>query len=140
MIQDHVKGRGDGHIWSDLQTLSSIQIKEDFSKNKLSSNKLRQRRTYSTKEGTMRVFECTYKECPKQYRIFKSFDAASNGVLSEALDHVHDQELNYTSSSTLGLKREAVEELILRGCKKPKSIVQFLENSENAVSALQVLF
>ena len=140
MIQDHVKGRGNGHVWSDLQIVSPIQIKEDFSKNMLSSNKLRQRRTYSTKEGTMRVFECTYKECPIQYRLFKPFDAASDGVLSQALDHVHDQELNYTSSSTLGLKREAVEELILRGCKKSKSIVHFLENSENAVSALQVLF
>ena len=140
MIQEEgVKGRGNGHIWTDSMTFSALQIKEPFSKNNLQKEKLRQRRTYSTKEGIVRVFECTFKDCPKQYRLFEPFDD-SDGVYSNALEHVHAEEFNYTNSSPLGSKRKTVEELISSGMKKPKSIVQFLENSENAVSAIQVLF
>ena len=36
MIQEEgVKGRGNGHIWTDSMTFSALQIKELFSKNNL---------------------------------------------------------------------------------------------------------
>jgi hypothetical protein len=67
-------------------------------------------------------------------------DVESEGILSQAFSHEHANNLNYTSPSKLGSKREAFEELILKGVKKPKTIVQLLEDSGLAVTSTQVFF
>jgi hypothetical protein len=140
MIQSlGVLGRGNGFIWRENCKINRLGISDPFSKDNLKISKLRQRRIYLTKEGKVSVFECTFKDCPKQFRLFEPIDANSDGVISETQNHVHKEDLSYTTSSTLGSKREAVEDLILKGVKKPKTIVHLLEDSVNSVTAIQVL-
>ena len=119
--------------------MNRLDISDHFSKDNLKILKLRQRRSYPTKEGKVSVFECTFKDCPKQFRLFEPIDANSDGAISVAQSHVHREDLSYTTPSTLGSKREAVEDLILKGVKKPKTIVHLLEDSVNSVTAIQVL-